>query len=87
MCKQTLPQEESSRVFAVGHKVLYQGQEAEILSIRVFHDKGTALPPPYRYMVTFDLKMAHGTVTNARFEDLEIWHDFRMPNLRRSEDA
>jgi len=72
MCKTEIPQEDADHVLAVGHKVKHQGQECVIESIRVWHDLGTFLGPPWRGVPVFDLKGEGVTCTNVQIDDIDL---------------
>ena len=73
MCKIQVPQEDADRILTVGQKVLYEGQEAVITSIRVWHDLGTLLGPPHRAELVFDLHFVGGSVMNISLNSLKLW--------------
>lgn len=73
MSKVTIPQEDADHILAVGHKVMYQGQEAVIENIRVWHDMGTLLGPPWRGKPVFDLKGEGWSTMNIPLEDIDLW--------------
>lgn len=73
MCKVKIPQEDSDHILAVGHMVNYQGQEAVITSIRVWHDMGTLLGRPFRGKPVFDLQGDGWSTMNIPIDDLDLW--------------
>ena len=73
MSKVTIPQEDADHILAVGHKVMYVGQEAVIEGIRVWHDMGTLLGPPWRGKPVFDLKGEGWSTMNIPLEDIDLW--------------
>ena len=75
MCKVKIPQEDSDKVLAVGHKVMYQGKEAVIIGIRVWHDKGTLLGPPQRHRAVFDLQGEGWSTVNTGIDEIDLWHE------------
>lgn len=74
MCKMQIPQEESFRILAVGHKVMHQGKGAVITSIRVWHDMGVFVGPPYRHKVVFDLQGDGWSAVNTPLWDIGLWN-------------
>lgn len=75
MCEIKLDQGDSRRVLAVGHKVLYEGHEATITGIRVWHDLDTMVGPPHRLVPVCDLQGEFGGHwVNIRIDELEMWH-------------
>ena len=83
MSKVTIPQEDADHILAVGHKVMYQGQEAVIENIRVWHDMGTLLGPPWRGKPVFDLKGEGWSTMNIPIDDLDLW--FPEPELPQAQ--
>ena len=81
MCKTKIPQEDSDQILAVGHKVRYQGKECVIESIRVWHNMGTLLGPPWRGKPIFDLKGDGWSTINIPLDDLDLW--FPKPEMPR----
>jgi len=73
MCKTKIPQEDSDHILAVGHKVRYEGRECVIEGIRVWHDMGTLLGPPWRGKPVFDLKGEGWDTMNIPLDDLDLW--------------
>ena len=73
MCKTNIPQEDSDHILAVGHKVMYQGKECVIESIRVWHDLGTLLGPPWRGVPVFDLKGEGWHTMNIPIDDIDLF--------------
>ena len=73
MCKTEIPQEDADHILAVGHKVKYQGQECVIEGIRVWHDLGTLLGPPWRGEPVFDLKGEGVNITNVHINEIDLW--------------
>ena len=73
MCKTTIPQEDSDHILAVGHKVMYQGKECVIESIRVWHDMGTLLGPPWRGKPVFDLQGEGWHTMNIPIDDIDLF--------------
>lgn len=73
MCQIKIPQEESSIVLAVGHKVRYEGKECVITSIRVWHDLATLLDPPHRVVPIFDVYGEGWSAINLRIDELQMW--------------
>lgn len=69
MCELKFDQELSAKVFAVGHKVVFQGKTATITGIRVWHETHETrqgVEP------VFDLRYDGGFYTNARLDDIEV---------------
>ena len=87
MCKTIIQQEEADFILAVGHKVRYQGQECVITSIRVWHDLGTLLGPPFRVQPVFDLQGANFSGEDIPIEDLELWFPPAAPSEVREKIA
>ena len=73
MCKTQIPQGDSDHILAVGHKVTYQGKEAVITGIRVWHDMGTLLGRPFRGKPVFDLQGDGWSCMNIPIDDLDLW--------------
>lgn len=84
MCKVQVPQEESDKILAVGQKMRYEGKEAVITGIRVWHDLGTLIGPPHRAVPVFDLKGDGWSVMNIKLDALELWKP--SPELPRKEE-
>jgi len=82
MCKQQVPQEDSHKILAVGQKVFYEGKEAVIVSIRVWHDLGTLIGPPHRAVPVFDLQGEGFSVMNIKLDELKVWEP--LPELPRA---
>jgi len=73
MCKTQIPQEDADHILCVGHKVKYQGQECVIEGIRVWHDMGTLLGPPWRGKPVFDVQGDGWGSSNIPLEELDLW--------------
>lgn len=73
MCEVKVPQEDIDHILAVGHKVRYQGKKCVITSIRVWHDMGTFLGPPWRGKPVFDLQGEGWAAVNIPIDDLGLW--------------
>ena len=74
MCKTKIEQEDSDHILAVGQKVMYQDQVCEIVGIRVWHDLGTLLGPPWRGKPVFDLKGDGWSTMNTQLEEIDLWN-------------
>lgn len=85
MCKVQVPQEDSNKILAVGQKVRYEGKEAVIVSIRVWHDLGTLVGPPHRAVPAFDLQGDGWSVMNIKLDELELWKP--LPELPRATEG
>lgn len=82
MCKVHIPQEDANRILSVGQKVRFEGKEAVIESIRVWHDLGTLLGPPHRAVPVFDLQGEGWGAGNIKLDELELWA--AIPELPRA---
>ena len=80
MCKVKVPQQDAYKILAVGQKVRYEGKEAVIDGIRVWHDLGTYVGAPHRAVPVFDLQGDGWHVMNIRLDELELWEP--APYLR-----
>jgi len=87
MCEMELPQKDSHKMLAVGHKMRYQGREVVIARIRVVHDLGTLLDPPHRAEPLFDLQGNGFYFAGIRITDpaLKLW--WETPTLPMKEVA
>ena len=78
-----LPQEDSAKVLAVGHKVMlretpsaWPSPVGTITAIRVWHDMDTLLGGPYRGVPVFDIQGDGWSVMNVKLDELML---YRVP--------
>ncbi|MBA7623090.1 hypothetical protein ES703_30482 [subsurface metagenome] len=79
MCELEMEQDASRKVLAVGHKVLFEGKEATITSIRVWHDLDTLLGPPQHAIPVFDLQGEGWHIMNVKIDEIGLWEPIQMP--------
>lgn len=77
-----LPQEDSAKVLAVGHKVMlretpsaWPSPVGTITAIRVWHDMDTLLGGPYRGVPIFDIQGDDWSATNVKLDRLMLWRE------------
>jgi len=83
MCDKVIPQEDADHILAVGHKVMFQGEECVITSIRVWHDMGTMFGRPFRAEPVFDVKGKVAEGRDIEIDDLDLW----LPPAQTSEEV